>query len=84
MRSIYLIEEYVDNEGRTKLVGAAECLKDAEAIAKSLAIVYGNHPDPTPITLFESFNEFYHWQMDEARRKALTKLTQEERKLLGL
>lgn len=84
MKSIYLAGGYEDCEGRgpPKMFAAFESKSDAVKAAKDRYESYA--ATPVEVTVFKSLAEFRRHDDQEARKKALAKLTPAERRLLGL
>ena len=81
--SYYEVYESYDRD--THVIAKFANFADAKKLADT-SPYYGVHNTPVEksFTIFESYSEFEDWKKDEPRRKALSKLTAADRKILGL
>lgn len=74
----------IEGRGYKVTIGYFEDEADAKHAVEGLGPMGMSDGDVYECVLFKSFKEFEEWKNGETRRKALAKLTREERVALGL
>lgn len=81
--------DMIEGRGYPVIVALFEKESDAVEVAKGrefavMGVLLGHKPDVVPIRLYESAEEYKQEFQDAARKRALAKLTEDERRILGV